>query len=159
MGSRWNFYKPADSAATSSFSPTRSKKPWGSQYIWKRRFRVSKQQGTDNENGDTRPKHQRYLQQIRLGAVEQGITITGDDNCHGVEFSEDPDIRRQAIQRIKNRREPEPKKHQDLQGLYGVSNKDVKSCHDPADALRKQQSHRYIQEDPKHRQMHAVEGR
>src|SRR2546422_11490409 len=97
MGSRWNFYKPADSAATSSFSPTRSKKPWGSQYIWKRRFRVSKQQGTDNENVDTRPKHQRYLQQIRLGAVDQGIPITGYDNCHVAALIDDLDILTPAI--------------------------------------------------------------
>jgi len=128
-----------------------SRQPPFLKHVWKRRFCVSKQQGTDDENRDTRRKHQRYFKRIRLGALEQGIAVTGDNDGHRVEFGEHPNIRRQAIQRIKNRREPEPKKHQDLQGLYSVSDKYVKSCHDPADALSKHQRHPYIQKDPKYR--------
>src|SRR5213594_1058190 len=121
------------------------------KHVWNRRFGVPEQQGTDNENRDTCRNYQPDFNETRLGAVEQGIAVTRDNDGHRIEFGEHPNIRRQAIQRIKNRREPEPKKHQDLQGLYSVSDKYVKSCHDPADALSKHQRHPYIQKDPKYR--------
>ena len=109
---------------------------------------LPKEQRTDNEHDDARCKNNRHLKRTGLRQMEEGTAIPGHDQRHRIQSRNRSKVLWDPFHRVEDRREVEPEQQDDLECLDRISEKNVKSCDDPAQSLREEEQHEHIKKDP-----------